>query len=269
MLIGGPHMIAEESYRADPGINISSLKHMRLSPAKARYRIDAPRTVTPALAIGTAMHMALLEPDRFLQTYAVKPDVDARTKAGKEAIAEAQAGGKELLAKTDFEAALTTSARLREHPFYRRFIDGGVYESSWFIDHPLGARCKGRLDIWLPERNVIVDVKTTDAADVRNFARDAVKYLYHVQAAFYMDLVENVTGTPVDGYVILAMEKSEDRDFRAFWLDPELIERGRSDYRVWLLQWLHCERTGLWPGYQAELVTLSAPAWMLADQETF
>lgn len=268
MLIGGPHMIPEDVYRADPGINISSLKNMRHTPRKARFRMDMVRTPSPAQALGTALHMAILEPDRFLETYAVKPEVDARTKAGKEAIAEAAAGGKELLPKFDFEAALTTAARLREHPFYRKFVDDGVYESSWFSDHPLGARCKGRVDIWLPNKNVIVDIKTCETSETRLFSRDAIKYLYHAQAAFYMDLVAAATGVPVDGFVILALEKTEDRDFRAFWLDPELIERGRSDYRVWLMQWLHCEETGTWPGYQPELVTLTAPQW-LVDYETF
>lgn len=269
MLSGGPHSLAEDLYRADRGINISSLKHMRHSAAKARYRMDAPHKPSPAQAVGTAIHMAILEPDRFFSTYAIKPEADARTKAGKELLAEAQAGGKELLAKSDFEGALTLAARTREHDFYRRFVENGVYESSWFATHDrLGARMKGRLDVWLPEKNVIVDIKTCDSADERVFMRDAVKYCYHAQAAWYMDLVAAVTGSPVDGFVILALEKSEDRDIRAFWLDPELIERGRSDYTVWLHRWLLCEQTGSWPGYEPSLVTLTAPRWMI-DAETF
>ena len=268
MLMGGPHLIPEADYRADPGINISALKHMRHSPAKARHRIDAGSRPSPAQTLGTAIHMAILEPDRFFESYALRPDVDARTKAGKEALAEAQTGGKELLTKADFEGALTLAARVREHDFYRRFVEGGVYESSWFAAHHLGLRMKGRLDVWLPEKNVIVDLKTCDLADERVFAKDAIKYGYHCQAAWYMDLVAAVTGKPVEGYVILALEKSEDRDLRAFWLDPELIERGREDYKTWLSLWWACEQTGCWPGYEPALVTLTAPRWML-EPETF
>jgi len=267
MLLGGPHAISEETYRADPGVNISSLKHFKDTPSKARRRIDRPRQTSPAQALGTAIHMAILERDRFLDSYAVKPDVDARTKAGKEALAAARESGKELLDKDEYEAALALSVKLREQPFFRQFIEGGEYETSWFSRHEYGARLKGRLDIWLPARNIIVDIKTCESADEYQFGRDAWKYSYHAQAAYYCDLVASVTKTKVDGYVILAVEKTEDRDCRAFWIDNDLLENGRSLYRDWLAKWVACEQTGTWPGYDKSLVTLSAPRW--AQDQSF
>jgi hypothetical protein len=214
------------------------------------------------MALGTAIHMAILERDKFLDTYGVKPNVDARTKTGKEALAAAKESGLELLDKEEYESALAISAKLREQPFFRQFIDGGQYETSWFTDHNYGARIKGRLDIWLPEKKIIVDIKTCDTADEYQFSRDAFKYSYHAQAAYYVDLVQSVTKEKVDGYVILAVEKSEDRDCRAFWLGDDLLEIGRSMYRDWLAKYVTCDSSGIWPGYEKTLVTLSAPRWM-------
>lgn len=266
-MIGGPHNIDEHVYRADPGINISSLKNMRHSAAKARLRADRPMTPSPAMKLGTAIHSAILEPDKFLATYQKKPRVDARTKAGKEALAGLTG---ELLDEHDYEACLTIAARLRDDPFYSKFIKNGLYETSWFAEHEYGIRLKSRLDVWLPELNLIVDIKTTDSADERSFRSDVIKYHYHAQAAYYSDLVERVTGKAPAGYVILAIETKEDRDMRAFWLDDPFIARGRADYKEWLSQWYICEQTGAWPGYESRLHTLKAPAWLGdVEQEAF
>lgn len=264
MIIGGPHSIDEALYRADPGVNISSLKNMRHTPAKARRRKDYPSKASPAMALGTAIHCAILEPDKFFDRYTIKPDVDARTKAGKEALAAVKG---ELLTKEDYEGALSIAATIREDPFYRKFVANGVYESSWFAQHELDIRIKARLDVWLPDLNIIVDIKTTDSADEWQFRRDIVKYHYHSQAAYYMDLVERVQGKPVGGYVILAVETKEDRDVRAFWLDESFIACGRADYREWLSKWYLCEKTGAWPGYERRLHTLVAPDWLQVESD--
>lgn len=258
-MLGGPLEISEHVYRSDPGVNISSLKHFETTPAKARRRMDIPSKPSPAQKLGTAIHAAILEPEKFLATYAIRPEVDARTKAGKAALAEVSG---ELLPRDEYEGCLEIAAKIREHDFYRRFVEGGVYESSWFAEHDLGLRIKGRLDVWLPEKNVIVDIKTTDSALDRSFSKDAIKYGYHCQAAWYMDLVARVTGTPVSGYVILAVEKTEDRDVRAFWLDDELIDYGRKLYRHWLSQYHICHATGEWPGYPAQIETLKMPSYL-------
>lgn len=267
MILGGPHQIDEKLYRSDPGVNISFLKNMRHSAAKARLRADRPMNPSPAMKLGTAIHCAILEPDRFIEQYTIRPDVNARTKAGKEALAAING---EILNKSDFEACLSIAARLREDPFYKKFVDGGIYESSWFAQHELDVRLKARLDIWLPHMNLIVDVKTTDCIDERQLRNDIIDYHYHSQAAYYCDIVERVTGKAPAGYVILAIETKDDRDMRAFWLDDAFIAKGRADYREWLSKWYICEKTGTWPGYEPKLHTLKAPAWLGAvEQETF
>lgn len=267
MLKGGPHIIDEAIYRSDPGVNISALKNLKTTPAKARRRLDNPPKQSAALELGTAIHAAILERDKFLETYGIKPNVDLRTKAGKEALAEASQSGKILLSAEDYDTALTLGARVHECSFLQRFVKNGIYESSWFHEHELGLRIKGRLDIWLPEMDIIVDIKTTDSADEYSFRRDCVKYHYYNQAAWYSDLVTSITGRSVAGYVILAVEKSEDKDIRAFWLDDAFLDKGRKENREWLSQWYLCEKTGQWPGYEKKIQTLKAPKWFEESED--
>ncbi len=260
-MLGGPHDIEEDVYRQDPGINISLLKEMGRSPRKMLRSMQMQRKESPAQALGKAMHMAILEPEKFLSNYITEPEgVNKRKKADREALEELRASGKEILSSEDFEACLLQAERIRTSSFFAKMIDGQT-ETSWFENYH-GRRIKGRLDVWLPEKRVIVDIKTTDSADERSFARDAIKYGYHVQAAFYSDLVSACIKEPVAGFAILAIEKTEDRDMRAFWLDPELIEAGRKLYRQWLDQFILCEETGNFPGYPQRLYDLKLPIWM-------
>lgn len=266
MILGGPHEIDEKTYRSDSGLNFSNLKNIRRSPRKALHNVMFPRASSDDQVLGTAIHAAILEPEKFVLQFAPMPKIDRRTKEGKAQYAELETSGKTLLAEKDFEACVSIAETLRANEFYSGLLTNGIYESSWFSEAE-GMRIKGRLDVWLPEKNIIVDIKTTDIIDEHQFKRDVIKYSYHAQAAWYMDLVASVTGKPVDGFVILAIEKKEDRDAKAFWLDPSWIVQGRKDYRRWLKTWAHCEKVGVFPGYEAKLHHFSPPSWLIEDEE--
>jgi len=268
-MIGGPHDVPEQSYRSDGGLNISALKNMRDCAAKAKWHLDNPKQPTPDMLAGTALHMAILEPERYERTYAPKPDIKATTKAGKAAVLEAKSGGKELLARLDYDGFREMAERIRGSAFYAKFLSNAVTEASWFYEHHSGRRLKARTDIWLPDLNLIVDVKSVNNLNALKFYRSAKDYGYDAQAAYYCDVVAGVTGQPVQGFIFLVVERGEDRGIRAFMAGPRLIDRGRKLYKNWLSQWLYCEATGVWPGHAEQLETLEIPAWELGDSDEF
>lgn len=53
--------------------------------------------------------------------------------------------------------------------------------------------CKAKIDVVRP--NSLIDIKTTSCADAREFQQAIVKYGYANQAAWYLDLYAEVTGT--------------------------------------------------------------------------
>lgn len=71
------------AYDAIEAINWSSLVHMATSAKMLRWRVEHPRPDTPALALGRAIHCAVLEPERFERDYLVEPEFDTRSNAGK------------------------------------------------------------------------------------------------------------------------------------------------------------------------------------------
>ena len=53
-----------DNYHQLPGLNWSRLKYVLESPRAYRHAVDNPPSETPAMAFGTAVHMAVLEPER-------------------------------------------------------------------------------------------------------------------------------------------------------------------------------------------------------------
>lgn len=74
--------MSEADYRAAPGVNVSALKSMRLSPAHYKHaREEQEDKKNAALIVGTLVHRANLEPDRLC--YAVRPNAYPATKTHK------------------------------------------------------------------------------------------------------------------------------------------------------------------------------------------
>jgi len=261
-MIGGPHTIDERTYRHDSGLNYSLLKNIQDSPSKAKWRQMNPKEPTAAMKLGTMMHYAVLEPDKFLDLYTVAPTVNKRTKAGRDELAEIESSGKTPLAKDVYDDAITLAHRVNSGHI-GRYIKNAEFETSWFADHDFGVRVKGRLDAWLPEKNIIVDLKTCQSASPWEFGKQVRERRYDAQAAFYCDLVAKITGQQVSGYLWLAVETTEDKDVAAYLCDEALLQKGRRDYERWMRTWIACDQTGCWPGYPDELNILSAPDWFL------
>ena len=76
--------ISNKDYRKRKGISSTDLKHMVKSPAHFRYWKDNPQEDTPALLFGRAAHKYVLETYDFFTEFAVAPNVDRRTKDGKQ-----------------------------------------------------------------------------------------------------------------------------------------------------------------------------------------
>ena len=68
-----------------PGVRRSDLWLINKSPEHFYYFTHNRPEPTPSLIFGQAAHKYILERDHFDEEFAIRPDVDRRTKAGKEA----------------------------------------------------------------------------------------------------------------------------------------------------------------------------------------
>lgn len=255
-------------YHAAGGISKSGLDLIAQSPLHYWARYLDPRREekepTPALRLGTAIHTAVLEPDRFAAEYRVAPNVDRRTKDGKVAwedfVAACAESNATPISASDHEICARVADQVRRHPTAQMLFDkGSAEQSAFWIDEETGVLCKCRPD-WLTPQ-VVVDLKSTVDASPQAFQRSAWSYRYHVQAAWYLDGLAATTGKQRDVFVFAAFEKEPPYACAFYYADEQMIEFGRAEYRRLLRIYAECLNSGKWEGYPMTLQPLTPPAW--------
>lgn len=257
--------MSNAGYHEQPAISKSGLDRINQSPAHYQSWLSEPRQETPALIFGSAAHCQVLEPESFWDRYIESPDgIDRRTSAGKLAWAafEKTAAGKIPLKKDDVERLQKIATSINTHPSAAELLQDGIAEASCFAEI-WGVDVKCRPD-WLRDDGIVVDLKTTDDASPDAFSRSVAKYRYHVQAAFYSDILA-IRGRPVSAFIFIAVEKTPPYAVSVFELDPSSLEAGRDAYQRNLDTYKRCVETGQWPAYSNAIETLSLPRWAFAE----
>lgn len=256
------------TYRQWDAVNASFLKVVaKQSPAHAQYEREHP-TDSTALAFGRMLHTLCVETLDFATSYAIAPDVDRRTKAGKAALAEFEAlsADKEVIKQADYDTARAMAKAIRAHPKAKIFLSDGRPEvCAVWDDDEAGIRCKGRYDHLHNHKPVIADIKSTRDATARPFQRSIIEYGYHLSAAFYLDGLHALTGQR-GSFVWIAAEKSEPWGVITYHADARTIEAGRHAYKRALFVVKQCMETRVWPCYSQELVSMTIPDWLIRQE---
>ncbi|MBK1735579.1 hypothetical protein CKO15_09840 [Halorhodospira abdelmalekii] len=258
-------------YHGAEGISSSQVRDLLRSPLHCWSRhLDPQRqetSPTPAMQLGTAVHSAVLEPGKWEQEYIVAPKVDRRTKAGKEAWAtfQEEAGSRTVLTAEQCDRALAIAGAVRGHSAARKLLaEEGAAEISVFdFDRTHDLLLKVRPDWW--SERALVDLKTTTDASPEGFRRKILALQYHVQAAFYIDLIEVATGDYHPWYWI-AVETEAPYAVAVYHADHALIDEGRKLYKQALALYAECQTRDYWPGYSETVMRMALPDWWSRTQ---
>ena len=252
----------EALYHAHPALNASTLKAVASKPlAKVRYDLDHRRHST-AFDIGSAAHKAILEHD--LSSIHVVDADSWRTKAAQAERDAAYAVGKTPLLAHEFAAVEHMCDAVMEHDTARDLLAGHQPEVSVFADL-YGQPCKARLDAWHPDRNLVVDLKTTQDANPDTFDRTALNFGYHHQMAHYRDVMHAETGDR-PRFLFVLVEKAAPYLVSVVELDDLFYDLGqRRNYEA-AEKWKRAVATNTWPGYEGVNRVL-APVWALDEIE--
>lgn len=264
--------MTNHDYHANPAIGASGLKLIDRSPAHyyARY-LDPNRPEsepTAAMMMGTATHMAALEPDDFARQYYVLPaDHDGRTKAGKELVAYIESTGKTALKNDHWQQIAGMVAAVRVHPFFRK-IDGRFQAeaSIFWNDVETGVQCKCRPDIMISPcaefpAGIVADLKTTTDARIDAFGRQAWDLDMLLQAAWYSDGFASAHDGAIPEFYWIAVEKEAPYAVSVYRATERLLEYGRRECRRLLDVYAECLASGAWPAYSETVADLMLPAW--------
>jgi PDDEXK-like domain of unknown function (DUF3799) len=266
--------LSNDAYHADrTAISSSVLKQLLITPAHCRHYLDAGgKDETQAMLTGTALHAALLEPERFAAEFAVVPRVDKRTKDGKQqwAAFRAEHVGKTLLAREEADLVSRLREGLMRHKRARALLSlpGSAELSLYWSDPETGLRLKARPDRLLRSPAwILAELKSTTRADKYHFQRKISDLDYHLSLAMYREGVRQVFGvTPRSVFLVV-----EDRTFEVCLYQPdvEMLHEGDCRFRYAVRLYAQCALANHWPGYQPDgaIEEISLPRWAAARSE--
>ena len=270
-ITGGTKM-TEKEYNQLPAVRRSDLLLLRRSPKHLEYSksLDGLQPPTPAMIFGSACHKYVLEgADAFNTEYAVAPNVDKRTKQGKEEweIFKLENEGKEVISPDDFEQIRDMKRALREHPTAMTLLSGEHEQTYVWTDTETGEECKIRLDCLTEWRGrpVIVDYKTVSSCEDGVFDRECRKYGYKIQAGMYTEGLLVATNFITDaGFMFVCQEKTPPYAVRVYECDPSFVSQGNRQFHELLRYYHMCRESGNWPGYSDGYLT--ADEWEEASE---
>ena len=263
--------ISNSDYHTGEGLGASHLRELLRSPLHYIRSISTPSKETPAMKLGTAVHCAILEPERFEIEYIKAPSIDKRTKDGKAIWSELEQSGRIVLSTDEYTKAIEMANAARSHEIASKLISGGVSEQSvyWLQKvYSLDVQeilCKARPDYIKPLKKgyVIVDIKTTQDASISEFQRKAYyQWLYHLQAAHYLRGFEAVTGKKVIAFMYVAIESEPPYAISIFKAGDDYLQAGMKKTQELYELYATCVARNNWPSYSSEIQELRLPKWV-------
>ncbi len=180
-----PYDLSPGEYHAHPARSKSYLwKFYTETPAHAE--LSAGKT-TKAMDLGTAVHLATLEPHRISTDLIRGPD-DRRGNKWKDAVEEGAAYGKLVLTSGDYDKALRMGDAARKIPVVGQLAESPILAepSAFWTDEETGIECRCRPDIYSPAFEIMADLKSTADASRDTWARTAANFGYHAQEGFVL-----------------------------------------------------------------------------------
>lgn len=305
-VVGG---LSSAEYFALPAINKSGLDLFERSPlhywSENLDPMHDESEGTAATSLGSAIHCAILEPERFAEEYRAKPvpedfpgclvsaddyksaarSLDLPVTGTKEVLKQRikEAGSTHrffdeienefsafrLLSAADLHAIGRIAAGVRHSEAARILFGLGRSELTFVWQDPeTNVWCKCRVDRITDDLDILTDIKSTRDASPSGFARSSAQYNYHRQAAWYLDGVFHATGTRPSVFAFAAYETKAPFASAFYYADLEMLEIGRRENRELLRRYAECLGSGKWPGYPQELRPLSLPAWRARREQS-
>lgn len=266
--------MTEKEYSQHPAVRRSELfKIIKESPEKFKYYKDNPEPPTPSLIFGQLFHAIALQPETVWEQFAVAPNIDRRTKAGKEAYAEfeQQSEGKTVVSAEMFEQAYAMCEAVMNNDKAKKLLDGEKEVAFFWTDEMTGEECKCKADVivTIADFNIIVDLKSAESAETEAFKKDAVKYGYDFEAAMYKEGIEKNTGKEYI-FVFVVVEKKPPYAVNILQADELFMRRGYDMFREAIGVYHDCKQTGNWYGYLGkfnQINSLALPAWLAKEVE--
>lgn len=271
------HLSNEDYHRLD-ALSSTGIKQILRSPMHYRYWRDHPQEERDALILGSALHMSVLEPDRFAADVVAVPDDAPRKPTSRQRGAmkpspatlsaigwwddwEASTVGKVVISAEQRVHVEGMGNAVRRHPVYQEFLVHCLTEVSYlWNDARLGTPCRCRFDLLHPE-HFAFDLKSTRDASPDGFSRAVASYSYHLQEAHYRNGYEHIAHQSLQAFAFIAVENLPPYGVAVYVNPSNAIRYALNRVEEALILYDHCMKTGYWRGYSEKIQPLVLPRW--------
>lgn len=259
--------ITNEEYHSGPGLSRSQLETARSTMTNFLWCLAAPpKPSTPALAVGSAFHTLVLEPERFEVDVMIALANSRAAKAYKELVADHPATTVILEKEGDMIARMAEAVHKHElaSSLIREAHEREI--SMYWVDEETGIQLRCRIDALHTE--CIVDLKSAASGDPWEFAKSAGAHGYHRQCAIYTDGLI-ACGLQPRPFHFIVVEKGRSHNVGVYTLGEESLAAGRRQYRAALRRVHNAIKNPaaaieeVHSGYGADLITIDVPKWEL------
>lgn len=265
--------VSRSEYHADrTTVSNSALSDFRQSVPMYYLRHvlgEMKREPTDEMNLGTALHAVTLEPDTFNDSVCVAPEVDRRTKYGKEVFAEfeAMSAGRTIITSEQASRCQAMRDALLQHSQARLAINapGPVEQPIRWQHAETSLWVRNLLDKFAQKIGIVIDIKTSKDPSPAAFARSIVNFGYHCQAALYLRGVREVYGVDAE-FLFVVVGSQPPFEVGCYCLDADALALAGRMNEAALTELRQRIDSGDWSSRQANRVTsLSLPNWYRPD----
>lgn len=271
----------QDSYFDHEALSRSDLKDILTSP---KYFHNLKTGViehkqSSQMDFGTAVHMAILEPEKFNSTYQVlevvsipddrvqeikgrcqwqlidqyngfsffaQPETDATLATMAERIGKLYPN-KQILLPSQWNKIRGMISALQDNPIVNNNLQGDISTEQMFTGEIDGVAVKCKLDIWNKTTGTIIDFKTSDRPIApASFAWEVKKWALDIQAYLYQEIMRQ-NGHEVS-FKFIVQNKSS---YEAIVLNPSLdvIAQGMNRAKLAIGIYKYCKEHDSWSEY--------------------
>lgn len=271
-------VMSDEVYHGDPveggSLSSSGAKTLLKSPALFQWQ-RAHRVDKTTYDVGHAAHAKILGVGAGVIAYPAEhltPSGNVSTKGATVFWAKEQRDAGLVPVTPDQIADVDRMAEaVLAHPIARMLLEKpGTSEASLFAPDPeTGVWLRARIDR-LPDQDSnqtpVVDLKTSNSADPRDFMRSAAEYGYDVQSEWYQHVLRLTRGDADTAFLFIVVEKTAPHLVSVIELDAEFAAIGRARMRRAIDTYKTCRDTGEWPGYEPIVHLIDSPRWLAYEE---
>lgn len=245
-------------YRKLPGLSVSRLKSMKISPA--HYLYEGENKDSPEKMLGRLVDCLITTPSLFETSYFVYEALPRKNSKEYTEIVSL-ANGREIIDKEELGIAESIKTSFMLNRLCSGLLNGALSQLSLTWETREGLLCKGRPDLFNRDLNILIDVKTTKDARPQSFQRSAEDYCYFHQLEFYRrGLI--ASGETVSSCMIVALEtRPPYKGVQVYELSEADLESAGAEIDEWLKKYKYCVDTGEFPCYPEVVEKLYRPAW--------